>query len=467
MSTVCIFGHYVRGQFLLLAVVEFFILAASVYAGALIRFAGDVNAAEAAIGWILPRALLFAMLTGSALTAMGMYHPNLREGFLGALLRIIASIILGAVAMAICVYIFPSLYLGRGSLAIAGAVALVAIGIERAFVFTSVGERVFRRRILVLGAGAQANSILDMRRRADWRGFELLGFVPVNDDPDIVRSNRILVIEKTLAEFAIEKSIDQIVVAVDDRRNKIPLTQLLECKMLGIEVLDVFAFFERQFGKLRLDLLRPSHLIFSDGFRVHHFYQHAKLSLDLMMGILVLAVTWPVMVVTALAILIESKGKGPILYRQVRVGQNGRLFNILKFRSMRVDAEQEQGARWAQPNDNRITRVGAILRKFRIDELPQIFNILRGEMSFVGPRPERPEFVTKLRETIPFYIERHRVKAGMSGWAQLCYPYGASEKDAMEKLQYDLYYVKNNSMFLDLLILLQTAEVVLFRKGAR
>lgn len=452
---------------MLLAVFEFLILVASVYGGALIRYGGQFDTAEAAIGWLLPRALLFAMVTGFAMTAMGLYHPNLREGFLGALLRLIASIIVGAVATAVCVYVFPSLYLGRGTLALSAFVALPGIAASRALSFTSLGEKIFRRRILVLGTGAQANSILEMRRRSDWRGFELVGFVHINGDQDVVPRNRILAIGKTLVKFAIDKNIDQIVVALDDRRNKVPLEQLLECKMLGIEVIDVIAFFERQFGKLRLDLLRPSHLIFSDGFKANNSYQYAKLYLDLVMGFLVFAITWPVMLVTALAILIESGWKGPILYRQVRVGQNGRLFNILKFRSMHVDAEHEQRACWAQPNDNRITRVGAIIRKFRIDELPQLFNVLHGEMSFVGPRPERPEFVTKLQETIPFYIERHRVKAGMSGWAQLCYPYGASEKDAMEKLQYDLYYVKNNSVFLDLLILLQTVEIVLFRKGAR
>jgi sugar transferase (PEP-CTERM system associated) len=235
--------------------------------------------------------------------------------------------------------------------------------------------------------------------------------------------------------------------------------------MGGFEVVDLLTFFEREAGLLRVDSLHPSWLVFSDGFRLAGVQQAIKRWLDIAACLTLLLVAWPVMALTALAIMVESGVGAPILYRQVRVGLNGRLFNVIKFRSMRTDAEKDGKAQWARANDDRITRVGLFIRKVRIDELPQLLNVLKGEMSLVGPRPERPEFVEKFAETIPYYAERHRVKPGITGWAQLCYQYGASYQDTIEKLQYDLYYVKNYSIFLDILIMLQTIEVVLWGKG--
>ena len=467
MRTIRIFGHYIRLQILLLAMLEALIFIASIYVGAFIRFVGDVYAAETEIGWLLPRAIVFASIMVSSMAALGLYQPNHRERILGTALRISTSFLLGGIAMAVCFYVFPAIYTGRGAFGLATAISFLGIVIVRAISLSPIGENLFRRRVLVLGTGAKASSILGMRRRADWRGFSLVGFVHVRGEPDVVDPSKVLTIDKPLMDFAIEQEIDQIVIALDERRSNFPIDELLKCKMNGIDVLEIFTFFEREFGKIRLDMLQPSHLIFSDGFQPNALYPYIKRIFDIAVVLLLLAIAWPIMAVTALAILRESGGTGPILYRQLRVGQGGKLFNILKFRSMRVDAERDQHARWAEANDSRITRVGAVIRKFRIDELPQALNVLRGDMSFVGPRPERPEFVSQLTDTIPLYAQRHLVKAGISGWAQLCYPYGSSEKDAREKLQYDLYYVKNNSLFLDLLILLQTAEVVLFRKGAR
>ncbi len=454
MRTIRIFGHYIRLQILLLAMLEALIFIASIYVGALMRFVGDIYAAETEIGWLLPRAIVFASIMVSSMAALGLYQPNHRERILGTALRISTSFLLGGIAMAVCFYVFPGIYTGRGAFGLATAISFLGIVIVRAISLSPIGENLFRRRVLVLGTGAKASSILGMRRRADWRGFSLVGFVHVRGEPDVVDPSKVLTIDKPLMDFAIEQEIDQIVIALDERRSNFPIDELLKCKMNGIDVLEIFTFFEREFGKIRLDMLQPSQLIFSDGFQPNALYPYIKRIFDIAVVLLLLAIAWPIMAVTALAILRESGGTGPIRYRQLRVGQGGKLFNILKFRSMRV-------------NDSRVTRVGAVIRKFRIDELPQIFNVLCGDMSFVGPRPERPEFVSQLTDTIPLYAQRHLVKAGISGWAQLCYPYGSSEKDAREKLQYDLYYVKNNSLFLDLLILLQTAEVVLFRKGAR
>ena len=273
---------------------------------------------------------------------------------------------------------------------------------------------------------------------------------------------------REIEKYAEEKDIDEIVLSVDDRRQGgLPAKDLLECKMSGIDILDMVSFFERRTGKIRLDILYPSWLYLSEGFHESTFRRVIKRVFDIAAVLLLLPIALPLMVLSILAILIESRGKGPVLYRQTRLKQDNRPFQIYKFRSMVTDAEKDGVARWASINDSRITRVGSIMRALRFDELPQLFNVLKGDMSFVGPRPERPEFVARLADKIPFYEERHRVKPGLTGWAQIRYPYGNTDEDALEKLQYDLYYVKNFSIYLDLLILLQTAEVVMMGKGAQ
>jgi sugar transferase (PEP-CTERM system associated) len=243
--------------------------------------------------------------------------------------------------------------------------------------------------------------------------------------------------------------------------------EFLECRLAGIEILELPTFLERETGKVRLDVLNPSWIIFGEGFRASLLQRMVERTVDIVVSLALLILASPAILLTALAIKFEDGLDAPILYRQRRVGQHGVVFDVLKFRSMRVDAEDAGQAIWATKDDPRVTRVGGFMRKSRIDELPQLVNVLRGDMSFVGPRPERPEFVQKLEHTIPYYRERHSVKPGITGWAQLCYPYGSSEKDALEKLQYDLYYVKNRSLLFDLAILVQTVEVVLWGKGAR
>jgi sugar transferase (PEP-CTERM system associated) len=242
--------------------------------------------------------------------------------------------------------------------------------------------------------------------------------------------------------------------------------ELLECRLAGIEVLELPSFLERETGKVRLDVLNPSWIIFGEGFRASARQQLLERAFDIVASLGLLVVALPFMLLAVVGIKLEEGRSAPVFYRQRRVGYRGDVFDVLKFRSMRVDAEKF-GAQYATANDPRVTRIGGLMRKTRIDELPQLLNVLRGEMSFVGPRPERPEFVNELEHRIPYYRERHTVKPGITGWAQLCYPYGSSEKDTIEKLQYDLYYVKNRSLLFDLAILVQTVEVVLWRKGAR
>ncbi len=245
------------------------------------------------------------------------------------------------------------------------------------------------------------------------------------------------------------------------------LRELLHCRVNGIDILELAGFLERETGSVRLDILNPSWMIFSEGFRRSAFRDLVGRALDVTASMLLLAITWPFILLTALAIKIEDGLHAPVLYRQARVGKDGRLFQVLKFRSMSVDAEADGIARWASEEDGRITQVGGFIRRARLDELPQLWNVVRGDMRFVGPRPERPEFVNSFTENLPYYRERHCVPPGLTGWAQLCYPYGSSEQDTVEKLTYDLYYIKNRSFLFDLAILCQTAEVIIFGKGAR
>jgi sugar transferase (PEP-CTERM system associated) len=261
--------------------------------------------------------------------------------------------------------------------------------------------------------------------------------------------------------------VDEIVVAMDDRRKGFPILELLECRLDGVEVTELLTFLERETGRVRLDVLDPSWIIFGGGFCRDSLRVFSSRALDLVASLAILGMSAPVILLAAVAIKLEDGWRAPILYRQARVGLGNEPFEILKFRSMRMDAERDGRAQWARKSDPRVTRVGAIMRKLRIDELPQIVNVLHGHMSFVGPRPERPQFVSQLASKIPHYLQRHCVKPGITGWAQLCYPYGSSEKDTVEKLQYDLYYIKNNSFIFDLAIILQTAEVVFMGKGSR
>lgn len=261
-----------------------------------------------------------------------------------------------------------------------------------------------------------------------------------------------------------DAGIDRIVVALDERRGKLPLDQLLSCRMKGIQISDGIDFSEYLFGKLSVESLRPSSLIFSNGFKRNAPIKIVKRCIDVLASFLGLTISAPVSLLIAIAIKLDSPG--PVFYRQERVGEDEQIFQLLKFRSMRADAEKD-GPVWAAVDDHRITRVGRIIRKLRLDEVPQMINVLRGEMSFTGPRPERPHFVQMLKGEIPFYSYRHTVKPGITGWAQIRYPYGASKEQALEKLKYDIYYIKHMGPFLDMEIIFQTLKIVLLGRGAR
>jgi sugar transferase (PEP-CTERM system associated) len=467
LSSLRIFNHYIRVPFLVLGLIEQAGVFGSVIMASYLLVRYQFTQPDFWF-FISLKAGVMTLVMLLSMIAAGLYQARLREGTLGFILRLTTAYLLAIVGLSVIFYIFPDLLLGRGIMAISLLSSFVFIALIRLIIYLT-DPSIFKKRILILGAGKSAAAITELRRKSDQVGFSILGFVHMRGESDVVDKDRILNINMPLLDFVERNDVDEIVVAIEDRRKGIPMRELLDCKMRGVDIIDVLTFFERETGKIRLDQLHPSWLLFSDGFNQGGMRTFSKRAFDLVISSCLLLVTWPFMVLAAVAIWIESGCKFgvPILFRQVRVGEGGRPFQVLKFRSMIVDAEKGGKAQWATKNDSRVTRVGKLIRKIRVDELPQIFNVFRGDMSFVGPRPERPEFVVILSEKIAYYAERHNVKPGITGWAQLLYPYGSSEKDAMEKLQYDLYYIKNHSIFLDFLIMLQTAEVVLFGRGAR
>lgn len=456
----------VRTPLLLMAIAELAILYSSVYVAG-ICITGNLADCNRLIGPVAPKAALVAVVGFISLFAMGLYQFHQRLYFREAVVRVMVGLAFACLALAILFYAFPVLLITRDIAAIAIGYSLVLMLIVRLYFVRNVDEHMFRRSTLIYGVGDRAASITAIRRRADRRGFKVVARVAALGDT-IVGDQDVLEIDgKSLTDIAIEKGAEEIVIAMDDRRGNLPVRELLDARLAGIDVIDLLEFLERETGKIRVDLVSPGWLIFSPGFRRSQMKKLIKRILDVAVCGVLLLVSWPVMLLIALAIKIEDGISAPVIYRQYRVGQNSKNFNVLKFRSMRVDAEKDGEAVWASENDSRVTRVGNFLRNVRLDELPQIFNVLGGQMSVVGPRPERPEFVSELQENIPYYAERHVVKPGVTGWAQLNYSYGASEEDAIEKLQYDLYYIKNQTFLLDLMIVLQTVEVVLWGKGAR
>ena len=349
---------------------------------------------------------------------------------------------------------------------------LICVSITRGTFSVTLGRGLLKRRVLVLGNGAQAARIAKLAESGENEHFVPISFIGMpgersnarRDPGDWQVSKPAPLTDDALTEMVWRVGASEIVVAADDRRG-LPVRQLLHCKLAGIKVTDFLDFWERETRTIDLDALKPSWLFYSDGFRCGPLDEFLKRAFDIAVSLGLLLLTLPLLAFTACLIKLESPG--PIFYHQDRVGLRGRVFTILKFRSMRMDAETDGRPRWASERDPRVTRIGAIIRKLRIDELAQIFNVLRGDMSFVGPRPERPFFVAELTRSIPYYSERHWVRPGITGWAQVNYPYGASTEDAWIKLTYDLYYVKNRSIFLDLMIMLQTARVIFWNNGAR
>ena len=410
--------------------------------------------------------LVFTLVVVLTMAASGLYSRQVRDNFKGILFRIILVTFIVFFLMSFLFYLQPALFTARTTFVYALMILAGTLMITRSILYLTVDQEFFKKRAIVFGAGKKASHMNELRRKSDRRNFMLLGFVPIEGEQTLIDNEKLLDLKGNMLQYVIDNDVDEIIVAIDDRRKNFPVDDILECKLRGVNILDVSTFFERQTGRIKLTALHPSNLIFSDGFIQSTFNQYTKRIFDIFASLILLLVTWPFMLITALAIMIESKFKGTIFYRQTRVGLFNKNFDVIKFRSMTMDAEKN-GAQWAQKVDPRVTKVGDIIRKYRIDELPQLFNVLKGDMSFVGPRPERPEFVGELSKKIKYYEIRHFVKPGITGWAQICYPYGATEQDSRNKLEYDLYYMKNYSTFLDIMILIQTIQVVVWRQGAR
>jgi len=381
------------------------------------------------------------------------------------IVRLLQAVGAASIVLAALYFVVPALMIGDGIFVPALFVFVVGILGWRLLFNRLTGSLKFEERILVVGTGESARKVARQILNQHDFAYRIIGFI----DDDAARIGERIVnpaivgTPDDIEYLVLRHQIDRIVVGLSDRRGKLPVEQLLRAKMAGVRVEDATTTYERVTGKILLDDLRPSWLIFSEGFRVSRMTRWMKRGIDLTLSIIMGLVAMPFMIVTAIAIWLES-GR-PVLYRQERAGENGRTFVLCKFRSMRKDAENGTPI-WAKDGDDRITRVGRFIRKTRLDELPQLWNVLRGDMSFVGPRPERPYFVAELAKQIPFYQQRHAVKPGITGWAQVKYRYGSSLEDAMEKLRYDLYYIKHLSVFFDLTIVFDTVKVVLFRKGA-
>lgn len=353
----------------------------------------------------------------------------------------------------------------EGAFALALLSAMVLMLMHRIYVVNATPKSMMRQRVLVYGSGTSARLVGSMLKQSD-PNVDLVGYyASPNEVVTEACGSGLLSADNSLTDIVLKERVDEIVVALSERRGgSMPLRELLDCKLHGVRVVDIATHFEKTLGQIRRDSVSAGWLIFGDGFEQGPGRTLIKRLFDIVCATFLLLLASPTMVVTAILIFLESGG--PVLYFQERVGLNGRLFNVVKFRSMQTNAEQDGKPRWASATDDRVTRVGRVIRKLRIDELPQLLSVLRGDMSLVGPRPERPYFVDKLTQELPYYAVRHSVKPGVTGWAQVRYHYGASVEDSAEKLQYDLYYVKNHTLFLDLLVLFETIGVVLMGKGA-
>ncbi|SEP41214.1 TIGR03013 family XrtA/PEP-CTERM system glycosyltransferase [Nitrosovibrio sp. Nv6] len=462
-----IYNHFISRTVILLISAEVCVLMFMVYLGAAIRFFDPVKLFPFSFSSLFPEAVTFTFVMIVSMSVMGLYQLDSRLDIKDTLFRLMPSMVLGFGVTTLIFYLLPDLYLGRGILGLVMFLALPGILLTRAAFLKWSSLGILESQAVVLGIGGKAKEFIEQAKNDPVRrGFKIVGFVPLPDEELHVPASAVLPKVDSLMSLVNRYGVREIIIAIQERRGGcFPIQDLLECKLNGIKVTDSAAFFERERGQIRVNSLYPSWLVFGGGFDQSLLRSGIKRIFDLAASGVLLAVTLPVMLITALCILFEDGA--PVFYRQERVGKGGKTFMVLKFRSMRNDAEKSGKPQWAAADDPRVTRVGRIIRKLRIDELPQIFNVLNGDMSFVGPRPERPYFVNQLCMEVPYYNVRHSIKPGITGWAQVRYRYGASVDDAIEKLQYDLYYVKNHSLFLDVIILIDTVEVVVLGKGGR
>ncbi|MCB2085833.1 MAG: TIGR03013 family PEP-CTERM/XrtA system glycosyltransferase [Sphingomonadaceae bacterium] len=458
-----LFKHYIPHAVVLLGLVDLVLLLLAGEGGWQLR-ASQIGMDPGSVRDRVVPLVGFAITVWTAMIAVGVYGSEALRSLRFACARLLVAVSLGIIAVSVIDFLIPGATFWRSTLVYAMVLTVAALIAARMLIGTFIGSSVFRRRVVVLGAGQRAYRLKQLAEDAG-SGFAIVSYVAMSDaarEVDEAISREAI---HDLGRFVDNLTASEVVLALEERRNALPLKDLLRIKTMGVHVNDFSSFMERETGRIDLDSVNPSWLIFSDGFSSGRMVSSAaKRVFDVLASGLLLALTAPVIVL--FAILVKLDSKGPAFFRQPRVGLYGQTFDVIKLRSMRTDAEKD-GVKWAEKDDPRITRLGRFIRKVRIDELPQTWSVLKGEMSFVGPRPEVPKFVADLEEQLPYYAERHMVKPGITGWAQINYPYGASIEDARHKLEYDLYYAKNYTPFLDLLILLQTLRVVLWPEGAR
>jgi sugar transferase (PEP-CTERM system associated) len=457
-----LFHIYVPSSLMVLFLVDAAILYVSISLGLLYSYASVSDLLRDRGSFEIQR-ILFVVVMMLSLFTMGLHHRRYIAELKIMPLRLAAGHMTAFLIFTLVFYFVPGTRIWLSALIPALAISLFCLFICRLVFVKAVKVSLFRQPILILGAGAQARRIelAEAHGRIRCVGFVAAGGLEIEVSPDRVIESR-----EPLSEVARRYGAAEIVVGLEERRGRLPTDELLTCRLQGFSVRDFTSFMERETGQVELQSLDPSWLIFCDGFSAQHRIERfVKRVFDVVVSLLLLVFTIPVAVITALAIRLEDGG--PIFYQQQRVGLHERSFKLLKFRSMRADAESDGVARWASVGDKRVTKVGAIIRKTRIDEIPQVLNVLKGEMSFVGPRPEQLAIVDELGQTIPYYQYRHMVKPGITGWAQINYRYGASNEDACQKLKFDLYYIKNYSVVLDFVILIQTVRVILWPHGVR
>ena len=457
-----IFRHYLHRRTLLQVFFDLGLVVATV----LLSIMWQVNDLKVGASVALASAFLLATGMLAINSGLGFYQRVHNRSVGQSRARAVLSL---SLTLLLAYGIFRVLPLGltdRKLFAVAVAASIVFVLVHRVYAAHSSSQSMVRQRILIFGTGTRAKLVGRSLKKAD-PNVDLVGyFAGPNEAVTEVSAWGVLTPDKSLTDIVVDEQVDEIVVALTERRGgSMPLRELLDCKLHGVRVVDIATHFEKTLGQIRLDSVNPGWLIFGDGFNQGLLRTVVKRLFDIAFAAILIVVSVPVMLLAGILILLESGG--PIFYLQERVGLNGRLFNVVKFRSMRTDAEKDGKPRWASAQDDRVTRVGRIIRKLRIDELPQLITVLNGDMSLVGPRPERPYFVDKLTQEIPYYAVRLSVKPGLTGWAQVRYHYGATMEDSAEKLQYDLYYVKNHTWFLDLVILFETVGVVLTGKGAQ
>jgi sugar transferase (PEP-CTERM system associated) len=460
---VTLFRHHFHVTTLLQAVFEACLFFGIVYFCVRVLPHGSLSPAPSAV---LP-AFVFALAMLGVSSAFGLYRHDQPLGVTAVAPRFLISLLI-ALPIAYAVFtVYPQAYPVNDAITAGALVGLVGVLVVRRAMVPGLRAGLAPHRALVVGTGPSAAAVEFALRESPLAGVHIVGFFPIGTrEPALVPESRIVRRFPSVAEAARSLRVDEVIVAVREQRGGVlPMDDLLACRLSGVPVTNLVGFMERAKGIVPLESLKASWLIYGDGFRQGRVRSFIKRAFDVVVSATLLVLAAPVMVLAAIAIMLESPG--PVIYRQQRVGRAGLTFDVLKFRSMRVDAEGDGTPRWAATNDDRVTWVGRLLRRARIDELPQLVNVLKGEMSFVGPRPERPYFVAQLGQSIPFYALRLSVKPGITGWAQVRHAYCASVEDTAKKLEYDLYYVKNHSLFLDLVILLETVRVVLFGEGAR